>query len=72
MINSHISEKHVLRSELHHNPLSYETVLEWFTISAMSPYKNISCSTQLSMKFSLLIKSKMLKNKDISYCETFR
>ena len=28
IINSHISKKHVLRSELRHNPLSYKTVLK--------------------------------------------
>ena len=30
--------------------------------------KLFSCTTQLSMKFQLLIKAKMLKNNDFSYC----
>ena len=35
-----------------------------FPIFRLQGYKLFSCSTQLSMKFQLHIKTKMLKNKD--------
>ena len=38
-----------------------------FGMTRPQGYKPLSCSTQLSMKFQLLIKAKMLKNKDFSF-----
>ena len=38
----------------------------WVCESGPHVIKLYSCSTQLKMKFQLLIKTKMLKNKDIS------
>ena len=42
-------------------------VICWFSECIRSQgYKTFSCSTQMSMTFQLLIKSKMLKNEDSS------
>ena len=34
--------------------------------------KRVSCSTQLSIEFELIITSEMLKNKDFSFFQTLR
>ena len=42
------------------------------TVPGPEVIKLISCSTQLSMKFQMLIESKMLKNKDLSCFQPLR
>ena len=44
----------------------YVTNLEQEMERLKTKTRRFSCSTQLSMKFQMLIKSKMLKNKDFS------
>ena len=55
----------VNRRQLKHKKITQHAKSETLLLSGPEVIKLFSCSTQLSTKFQLLIKTKMLKNKDV-------